>query len=61
MSASPNCTLTSVAEEKPADCSEQRQSDDVSQAGSDGRGYVIWVDAHSPGADDHGHHHEAWS
>lgn len=49
--------MTSVKEEETADPSEQRQSDEVSQAGSDGRGHVIWVDAHLPGADDHCHHH----
>lgn len=52
--------LTSVTEEEAADPSEQRQSDEISEAGSDGRGYVIWVDAHFPGANDHCYHHQTW-
>lgn len=52
--------LTSVTEEEAADPGEQRQSDEVSEAGSDGRGHVIWVDAHFPGSNNHRHHHQTW-
>lgn len=52
-------SLTSVTEEEAADPSQQWQSDEVSQAGCDGRGHVIRVDAHFPGADYHRHHHQA--
>lgn len=52
--------LTSVTEKEAADPCKQRQSDEVSEAGSDGGGHIIWVDAHFPGSDDHCHHHQPW-
>lgn len=52
--------LTSVTEKEAADPCEQRQSDQVPEAGSDGRGHIVRVDAHLPGSDDDRHHHQTW-
>lgn len=52
--------LTFKPEEEAADPSQQREGDEVTQAGSDGRGHVVRVDAHLPGANDHSHHHQAY-
>ena len=40
--------LTFKPEEEAADPSQQREGDEVTQAGSDGRGHVVRVDAHLP-------------
>lgn len=50
--------LTSVTQKHAADPSEQIQRDEVPQAGSDGRGYIIRVDSHLPGSNNHPHHHQ---
>lgn len=52
--------LTFITEEKTTDSSEHRQSDEVTKAGSYGRGHVIRVYTNSPGANNHSHHHQTW-
>lgn len=52
--------LTDILVECAADPGQQGQGDQIAQAGSDGRGHVVGVDAHLPGADDHSDHHQAY-
>lgn len=52
--------LTSVTEKHAADPRKQIQSDEVSQAGSDGCGHIIWVDSQFPRPNNNCNHHQTW-
>lgn len=43
-----------------AQAGQDGQGDEVTKAGSDGRGHVVWVDANPLGAGDHSHHDDPW-
>lgn len=49
-------SLTQLLEESCADASQQGQSNQVSKAGSDGGGHVVWIDANLSGSDNHPDH-----
>lgn len=51
--------FTQLLVQRRADARQQRQCDEVTQAGSDGRGHVVWIDAHFSGANDHTNHDQA--
>lgn len=52
--------LTQAVVESLADPGQDGQGDEVTEAGSDRRGHVVWVDANPLGADDHSHHDDPW-
>lgn len=52
------CTQALV--EPLTDPRQDSQSYEVTEAGSDGRSYVVWVDARLLGAHDNAHHDDTW-
>lgn len=51
--------LTYMFIEDTADPCQQGECDQITQTGCDGGGYVVRVDPHLPGTNDHSNHHKA--
>lgn len=54
------CILTSVLIECAANPSQQGQSDQITQTGSNWGGYVVRVDPHLPGTNDNSDHDQTY-
>ncbi len=53
--------LTELLIQARTDASQQRQGDQITEAGSNGGGHIVWVDANLPGCNDNPDHDKTWA
>lgn len=53
--------LTELLIQARTDASQQRQGDQVTEAGCNGGGHIVWVDANLPGCNDNPDHNKTWA